>query len=93
MQITDIGTLPAVSQLETIDRSDSKTAAREFDALLIELLLRQSGLLQSLAGEEGAEMPFLSEMFLQDFAKELAKQMDLGYGSLLVKQTGAINRE
>jgi hypothetical protein len=86
MDISPISVMPAIPTSAALDRNDPKAAAAEFDAMVLELLLRQSGLLEALAGDEDAPAPFVSEFFLQGFAHELAKQMDLGFGSLLISQ-------
>ena len=59
MQISEI-TAAAPANLDA-SRQTEKTAAAEFDAMLVELLLRQSGLLESLLsgdGEAGAGATF-----------------------------------
>lgn len=76
-----------------LNRQDPKAAAAEFDAMLLELLLRQSGLFRSMGMEDGAEPALMGEMFLQNFARDLAAQMDLGFGSLLISQAAQLEGE
>lgn len=53
-----------------------------FDALLVQQLLQASGLMRGLEGEES----ILGETFTQVMASELAKQLDLGLGRMVVDQ-------
>jgi Rod binding domain-containing protein len=62
-----------------------KEAAVEFDALIVEVLLRNSGWLQAAAGGESAESSMYGEVYLHDFARQLARQVDLGFGRLLAQ--------
>ncbi|HEX9812994.1 MAG TPA: hypothetical protein VGA88_13035 [Burkholderiales bacterium] len=66
------------------DSAHAKHTAVEFDAMVWEMLLRHSGLLNSLSVDN--QTPLAGEMFLQDIARQLAQQMDLGFGRLLASQ-------
>lgn len=92
MNLSEISAVLPGTAAGNINRNDPKAAAKEFDAMLLEILLRQSGLLQSM-GEEGTESALFGEMFLPNFARELAAQVDLGFGNLLINQAQQLQGE
>jgi hypothetical protein len=86
LSVSEITVLAPSVATGTLNPNRPAEAAVEFDAMVFELLLQQSGLLRSLsAGTEG-EPPLVGEMFLQTLARQLASQVDLGFGSLLISQ-------
>lgn len=91
LSIPDIGMLAPAFSAASPEPHNARQAATEFDAMVLELLLRQSGLLRSLGAHDGEHASLLSDMFLQTFARELAAQMDLGFGSLLVNRAAWMN--
>lgn len=88
VSVAEIGSLAPDVAAARLDRAHPQQAAVEFDALVLELLLRQSGLLHSLSAQADAQAPLMSEMFLQNIAHQLARQMDLGFGRLLTQEAG-----
>ena len=87
LNIADIGSLSAAPSLNAGGPRRLQATAKEFDAMVLELLLRQSGILQALSPESDASAPMVSEMFLQDLARNLAAQMNLGFGNMLIEQS------
>ncbi|HLF22351.1 MAG TPA: hypothetical protein VI565_00405 [Burkholderiales bacterium] len=86
LSVSEISVVPPGVSGPALDRKDPKGVAIEFDAMVLEMLLRQSGLLRSMGSEAGADASVFGEMYLHDFARQLATQVDLGFGSLLVSQ-------
>ena len=84
LSVSEISVVPPGVSGPALDRKDPKGVAIEFDAMVLEMLLRQSGLFRSMESEAGASV--FGEMYLHDFARQLAMQVDLGFGSLLVSQ-------
>lgn len=77
--------ISALSSLPSATRSESSNAqeiAREFDTMIWELMLRETGLFKAFAPEGGNEGAVLGEFFLQDFARQLAAQVDIGFGRM-----------
>ena len=86
LNIADIGLLSPNLSAAAASPARAREIATEFDALVLEMLLQQSGLLRALSPEQNAHLPLISEMFVQHLAHQLATQMDLGFGSLLISQ-------
>ena len=93
MNVSEVSLLPPGIASPALNRHDPKAAAVEFDAMVLELLLQQSGLLGSLGAEEGMESTLLGEMLLPNLARQLAAQIDLGFGSLLLSQAQPLEGE
>lgn len=89
--VPNIGMLSPVLSTGAPNPHNTTETAADFDAMVLEVLLRQSGLLQPLSADEGGQAPLLSDMFLPTFAHELAAQMNLGFGSLLMNQAAGSN--
>lgn len=70
-----------------------RTAATEFDAMVWQLLLEHSGLLRPFTAEGDAPLPVVGEMFVHVFARQLAQQIDLGFGSLVLDQAQRLQQE
>lgn len=87
LTIADIGPLTTQLSLGAGGAARAHEVGREFDAMVLEVFLRQSGLMHALTSESDASMPLVSEMFLRDLAKNLAAQMNLGFGSMILDQS------
>lgn len=85
LSVSALNLLPAAAP--SIDRSNPAATAREFDAMVLKIFLQHSGLLQSLTSAGDTQSPLFGEIFLDSVAHDLARQMNLGFGSLVVAQT------
>ncbi|GEM_PF-5752048 len=66
--------------------TDPKTMRIEFDALILQMLIKSSGLLDALDSGEGAA-PGMGDMLAYPLARQLAEQVDLGFGSMVVRMS------
>jgi hypothetical protein len=65
--------------------ASAETVRREFDALILRMLLEAGALPSTATGEEGSEWSVMGGTLTQMLASELAGQMDLGLGRLLLE--------
>jgi hypothetical protein len=86
LNIAELSLLPSATPAP-IDRNDPAATALEFDTLLLEIFLQHGGLLRSLTSAGDAQAPVFGELFLHGLAQDLARQMNLGFGNLVVAQT------
>jgi hypothetical protein len=64
--------------------ADPATMRVEFDALMLEMIIKSSGLLDALdSSDSGSAM--MGEMMAYPLARQLAEQMDLGFGSMVLR--------
>ncbi|MBI3900284.1 MAG: hypothetical protein HY308_18625 [Gammaproteobacteria bacterium] len=85
MMINEINVMSTTPPSASAAPTQPTQVVAEFDAMVWELLLRESGLMQAFESEESESMP-LGDFFLQDFAHELATQVDLGFGRMALAQ-------
>lgn len=83
MGISEISALGSASTLSPVSRTSPHEVAAEFDAMIWTLLLRESGLLNPLTAGNG-EAALVSELFMQNVARELSAQTDIGLGRMLL---------
>jgi hypothetical protein len=82
--------LPAVEFGATQTRAvDPASAGKEFEALLIETVLRHGGFLKAFEGSDGDASAMMGEMMLPLLARQLAEQMQLGMGEMMMKSITA----
>lgn len=86
MNVSEISLFPANFAAPSLNPQDPKAAGLEFDAMVLGLLLQQSGLLGALGSQDGGESALLGDMLLPTMARQLAAQIDFGFGSLLLSQ-------
>jgi len=90
LETSAIQLLPAVEMHTAQARAaDPASAAKEFEAILIETILRQGGLLQAFEGSEGGSQSIMGELFVPLLARQLAEQFQLGLGEMLMKEMSA----
>lgn len=82
MGVTEISLLAGAPHANRAEAASARDVAAEFDAMIWGVLLRESGMLRAFGGEEGAENALLGELFAHDFARQLAAQMDIGFGRM-----------
>lgn len=82
MGITEISVLAGASNTGHAVPANANEVAVEFDAMIWDVLLRESGMLRAFGADEGGETALLGEMFMHDFARQLAAQMDTGFGRM-----------
>lgn len=82
MGITEISVLAGAPNTDRSAPTNANAVAVEFDAMIWDMLLRESGLLRAFGPDEGGETALLGEMFVHDFARQLAAQMDTGFGRM-----------
>lgn len=86
LSVPEIHTLSPLLSAAAFDPRDPRAAAAEFDAMVWQLWLQSSGLLRPPAAADEAHLPVISEMFVHVFARELARQIELGFGNLVLRQ-------
>jgi Rod binding domain-containing protein len=65
--------------------TNAPDTAKEFEAMLIETVLRQGGLLQAFEGSDGGAQALMGEWLLPLLARQLAEQVQLGLGEMMMK--------
>ena len=90
MAISEIGMLATLPSTTRMAPAAASEVAVEFDTMIWELMLRESGLLRPFLSEGGTETAMLGEVFLQDFARQLAAQVDIGFGRMALAATSEI---
>lgn len=82
MDISSI--LESASMTAPVSQAKSpEQAGRVFETMLFELLLKETGLANSLASGVGKEWTILGDHFIQMLASQLAQEVDLGTGRQL----------
>jgi len=69
------------------EKNVPEQTGRMFETMLFELLLKESGLSNSLGSGAGKEWTILGDHFIQMLASQLAQEVDLGTGRLLAAST------
>jgi Rod binding domain-containing protein len=83
----------AIQLLQAVEANAAQTrttnapnTAKEFEAMLIETVLRQGGLLQAFEGSDGGgAQALMGEWLLPMLARQLAEQVQLGLGEMMMK--------
>jgi Rod binding domain-containing protein len=86
MDITSIVESASFANRTGIDTKSPDQVARVFETMLFELLLKESGLANSLAGGAGKEWSMLGDQYVQILASQLAREMDFGTSRLLAAE-------
>jgi hypothetical protein len=69
--------------------TDAASAAKEFEAMLFETILREGGLLRAFEAEGGEAQSVLNEWLMPLLARQLADQAQLGLGEMMMKSMSA----
>ncbi len=86
-ELTSVQGLPVwVPPASAVSATDPKAMRIEFDALILEMLIKSSGLLEAMDSGEGGSL-MMGDMLTQPLARQLAEQMDLGFGSMVVRMS------
>jgi len=94
METFGVNLMPVVGLSATAGRTNEPaSAAREFDAMLIETVLRHGGLLKPIEGGEGSGQSILSEWLTPLLARQLAEQVQLGLGEMMIKSISEVKGE
>lgn len=72
--------------------TDAASAAKEFEAMLFETILRQGGLMHAFEGE-GESQSLMNEWLMPLLARQLAEQVQLGLGEMMVKSMSTTKGE
>jgi hypothetical protein len=67
---------------------DAEALRVEFDALILQMLIKSSGLLDA-ADSGGAGSLAMGDMLAYPLARQLAEQVDLGFGSMVIRMSEA----
>ena len=82
--------LPAVQMgAAQTHAADPAGTAKEFEAILIETILRQGGFLQAFEGSDGGAGSLMGEWLMPLLARQLAEQVQLGLGEMMMKSISA----
>ena len=88
-ELTGIQGVPAwVPPSGALPATDPKAMRIEFDALILEMLIKSSGLLDAIDSRESSPLA-MGEMLAYPLARQLAEQVDLGFGSMVVRMSEA----
>lgn len=86
LEAAAIHLMPTVGMPVTGAQPGGPTAtAQEFDAVLIEAMLRHGGLFQPLDSTDGGGQSIWSEWFTPLLAQQLAEQLQLGLGEMMMQ--------
>lgn len=80
MGVTEINLLGSLPHAGQAVPATLHEAAVEFDTMVWSIVLRESGMLRAFGADEGGEAGLLGDLFLHNLARELAAQMDIGFG-------------
>ena len=86
MEITGILETASLANRARLETKAPEQAARLFETMLFELLLKETGLSGALANGAGKEWAILGDHFNQMLASQLAQEVDLGTGRLLAAE-------
>lgn len=77
MNVSSIGSMatPVMAPADSVTGRDQ--AVKDFNVLLMEMFVRQSGLASAFAGEESPEGTILSDLMNQVLSSQLASQFHL----------------
>jgi len=89
MGLTEISVLAGTPSAARAEPAGVADVAAEFDAMIWGVLLRESGVLRAFGSEEGGETAMLGDLFAHDFARQLAQQMDIGFGRMALAAAAA----
>ena len=79
----DIGAITLFTSLSTSDRVQTPAeVGRTFDALVLEQLLRHSGITKPFEGKDSGGAVY-AELMLRQLAYEFAGQMNTGFGAAM----------
>lgn len=80
MGISEVSLLGSLPHASPAASATPHEVAAEFDAMVWGLVLRESGMLRAFGSDEGGEAGLLGELFLHNLARELAAQINIGFG-------------
>jgi len=93
LSVSEIALLPpSLAAGQPVPR-DAAAVAHEFDAMVVQVLLQQGGLLRAFGSEESPEAGLLGEMLLPTLARELTAQLGAGFGNLWLQQAQTFEGE
>jgi hypothetical protein len=87
VDISSIAETASLASRAGPENKGPEQTGRMFETMLFELLLKESGLSNSLGNGAGKEWAVLGDHFIQMLASQLAQEVDLGTGRLLAATT------
>jgi len=93
MGVSEISLLAGAPKAAAATPAGVNEVAAEFDAMIWSLLLRESGMLRAFGADEGGETALLGDLFVHEFARSLAAQMDVGFGRMALAAQAATQNQ
>ena len=93
MNIAEINSIAAIPNADAGGPRSLKEAAAEFDAMVWELVLRESGFTRAFESDEDGGAAPLGDLFVRDMARQLAQQIDVGFGRMALASATQLSGE